>query len=123
MDATIELLQQYAGALVAVAAMLTALKIITGAGPFKWVWDRLIHQPVRESLREVINAEVSPLLESVRAELTTNGGSSLRDAINRLEKQGARLEDGLAEAKATAAEVRHELEASILAAQNRLPDA
>lgn len=123
MDATIELLQEYAGALVAVAAMLTAIKIITGAGPFRWVWNRLIHQPVRESLREVITAEVSPLLESVRAELTTNGGSSLRDAINRLERQGARLEAGLEEAKTTAAEVRHDLEASILAAQNRLPDA
>ena len=118
-----DVLQQYAGALVAIAAALTAIKIITGGGPFKWIWNRLIHQPVRESLREVIVDEVSPLLESVRAELTTNGGSSLRDAINRLEKQGDRLEAGLKDAEATAASVRHELEISILAAQNRLPDA
>ena len=125
----IEVLQQYAGALVAISAAIVAIKVITGGGPFKWLWDRLIHQPVREGLREVIVAEVSPLLEAVRAELTTNGGSSLRDAVNRLEHHGLILEsqlkgvqDGVDEAKSTAAEVRHDLEASILSGQHRLPE-
>lgn len=129
MNHALEVLQQYAGALVAISAAVVAIKVVTGGGPFKWLWDRLIHQPVREGLREVIVAEVSPFLRAVEAELTTNDGSSLRDAVNRLEKQGLILEnqidkvqEGVNEAQRTAVEVRHDLEASVLAAQHRLPD-
>ena len=90
----------------AAAGVVAALKLFTSFAPFQFVWKRLIHDPVQEGLRGVVRDEVSPLLDALRAETLPNGGSSLRDAVDRLEKGQA--------------EIRQDLEAGILAVQGRL---
>lgn len=114
-------------------AAVTTITVLTRFGPIRWVWRRLVHEPVKEGLTDVIHREVKPILEAMIAEMQPNHGTSLRDAIDRLEygqKETLKLIDdvrtaadaGVLEAKATAAAVRHDLEASILAGQGRLPN-
>lgn len=68
----------WAGACVAI---LTFAKVLTGFAPVRWIWKRLVHDPVQEGLRSVVQEEVQPMLQEALAELRTNGGSSFRDVV------------------------------------------
>lgn len=52
------------------------------------LWVRNVTEPRDERLKEVVRAVVDPII----AELRPNGGSSLRDAVDRQEWRLARLE-------------------------------
>lgn len=75
------------------AAIVTAVKVLTGWGPFRWVWRRLVHDPVQEGLRSVVKAEVHPMLAAALTELRPNHGTSLRDAVDRLSVDVAEFKD------------------------------
>ena len=78
-------LTTWAVVLGSLAAIVTAVKVITGSGPVRWLWTRLIHEPIEDRLRRVVQTEVRPMLEEALTELKPNGGSSLHDAVRRIE--------------------------------------
>lgn len=76
-----------------VAGILTAVKVITGSGPARWLWRRLIIDPVHEALSSVVRAEIRPYLD----ELKPNGGSSMNDRLGRMEAEMMTLRQNLEE--------------------------
>jgi hypothetical protein len=67
------------GALVATAA---ALRLPVISRPIRWVWRRLVGEPVGHWFRALIREEVTTVLRPVMHELLPNSGSSLRDRVN-----------------------------------------
>jgi hypothetical protein len=63
------------------ATFLTALALTSRTRMFRWLWSRLVADPVAAWLRGEVESAVAP----IRAELTTNGGASLKDAAARME--------------------------------------
>lgn len=79
----------------AIAGSLTACGLLL-AGVWKIplvrrLWARNVTDPRRERFREDVRAVVDPII----AELRPNGGSSMRDAIDRQELRLARVEKHL----------------------------
>lgn len=64
------------------AGIVTAIRVITGWGPLRWLWRHLVHVPVREGLRAVIADEVRPLLDDIHRELSFNSGKSVKDVVH-----------------------------------------
>jgi hypothetical protein len=64
---------------------LTALALTARTRAARWLWARLIAEPITKWFR----AEVECVVEPIRAELQTNGGASLKDAIVRIEHRQA----------------------------------
>jgi hypothetical protein len=72
----------FLGALTTTLLALIALVNKTGlARPAKWLWKRLVGEPHTEYLRRVFDEQLEP----IKAELQTNGGTSLKDAVIRTE--------------------------------------
>lgn len=86
-------MSSYWQATVALAALVTAMRVITGFAPVRWVWKRLVHDPVQEGLRAVVQEELKPMLDAALGELRPNHGSSFRDAVDRV---GSNLKEFMA---------------------------
>lgn len=57
--------------------------------------QRWVIHPLSRSLRETIKEELSPIskrVEDIAREVTYNGGSSLKDAVRRIEQRQDRME-------------------------------
>lgn len=70
----------------AVGAIIVALSLVAKSRPCRWVWAKLVAQPLSGWLRAEITHVVEPMVAEVRAELKPNGGSSLRDRVDRIER-------------------------------------
>jgi hypothetical protein len=87
----------FVAALTTSAVALIALVNKTGLSrPIKWLWKRLVGEPHTEYLKRVFDEQLEP----IKAELRTNGGSSLRDAVNRIEANQATLKGDVDKLKA-----------------------
>jgi hypothetical protein len=79
----------------AVCAALTAILVCVGLvvriPPVRWVWRRLVAEPLGGWFRSLVRAEVS----AVRDQLLPNGGASLRDAVDRVETRQVEASDRL----------------------------
>ena len=72
-----------AGALVAVLAAFAAVWKIPAV---RNRWTRHVTEPRRAQHREDVAAVLEPMIAPLRHELQTNGGSSLKDAVRRVEQ-------------------------------------
>ena len=83
--------------LVALGAMLKAANA-TGLGrPIKWVWRHLASDPLNVwfevQMNKVLDVRLKPFAEAqdaIKKEVTLNSGSSLKDAVLRIETQLAK---------------------------------
>lgn len=73
------------------AAVAGALSVIFGfvalatrLRPVRWLGRRLVTVPFGDWVARTVRAELDDALVEVRAELTFNGGSSLKDQVTRL---------------------------------------
>jgi hypothetical protein len=73
----------YAGAFVTLAAAAAAVWRIPGV---RSSWTRHFTEPRRVQRREDMETVLVPLLDPIRHELETNCGTSIKDAIKRLEE-------------------------------------
>jgi ABC-type transport system involved in cytochrome c biogenesis permease subunit len=85
---------EVAAALGLIAGIITALGVIAKSEvigrPVRYAWSHLVAQPVSLWFRSEITAVVVPEVERVVAaalkeQMTPNGGSSIKDAFNRIE--------------------------------------
>lgn len=74
-------------------AVLGAGRALTGWTPVRWVARRLVHDPVREGLRQVLAEEFGPVLDQVKAELSYNGGASTKDMVRQIHRQVGEIQD------------------------------
>lgn len=79
-------LRDLGGALIYLGYLAAALAAIGAV--MRWVVLRWVMRPLKTWLREQIKAPV----DDVHAEMTPNHGSSLRDAVNRIETRVNRIE-------------------------------
>lgn len=92
-------LAQQAGALAAICA---ALGVLSRLKPVRWTWGKLVSGPLAAWIAETISqgveafhrtriepslSELRDDVREIRAELKTNDGSTLRDAIKRTEEK------------------------------------
>lgn len=87
-----------------VGALLGSLKVVVRTTPVTWL-TRQIAETLTQSIREVVRAETGPM----RDELMPNGGTTLRDAIDRVEHEVGVTKDTLEEHVATSVEDRRDL--------------
>jgi hypothetical protein len=89
----------YVSDLLAVGAVVGALTVIVRTGwltrPFRHVWRTSVANPLEEWFHCVVSEATKPMLEQFQQ----NGGSSLRDSVDRIE---ARLVDIESQLNATA---------------------
>lgn len=76
----------------AVTAVVVAVRTLTTVRPLRWLFGRLVTEPAEEAMGRVILREVTPLLGAALAELRPDGGSSTRDAIDRIDRRLATVE-------------------------------
>lgn len=77
---------------VALAAFLTALGVLSRLRPVKWLWRHVVKDPLSGWFRVEVGAVVNEQLEPLRAELSFNGGATTKDAVARVETAVARIE-------------------------------
>lgn len=77
-----------AGALLAIGALLAAASRLR---PFRWLWRNLVTEPVGEWFGAVIDHRLAPITE----QFSNNGGSTARDAIDRIERRQDSIEERL----------------------------
>jgi hypothetical protein len=86
---------------VGLAATTTSLLALWRFPPFQWIVQNLIARPLAEWQRREVHEDVIPIIQ---AELTHNGGMSIKDVVHRLD---ARVDD-LAAKVSRIIEYRHE---------------
>lgn len=101
-----------AAQVVAIAALCGALGLLSRLKPVRWIWGRLVSGPLGEWLGRAIGRGVATFhaekiepaltemredmtvmrndITDIRKELTTNDGSTLRDAVHRTEAKADR---------------------------------
>lgn len=78
--------QGVATSVVALAAFCTALGVLSRLKPVKWLWRKNIVDPLSGWLGATVDDRLEHKLRPIRYQLETNDGSSIKDAIGRLEK-------------------------------------
>lgn len=92
-----------AAAVATLAAGVTGLGVILRSRPVRYMWRRLVAEPLTEwhertteaAATRVVAAHVAPLderLQAVEAEFYPNGGASLRDQVNEIKSIVQRLQ-------------------------------
>lgn len=84
----------FCGAILVVLAFLAAISRIRWV---RWCWRQLVSDPLAGWLRRVVlegarewhREAVEPRLLAIEAQLMTNGGSTLRDAVDRAAKDAS----------------------------------
>lgn len=90
----------------AIVGLIAIARAVTGWKPVKFVWRRLVTEPIHDGLRAVVLAEITPRLEQhsmqlaevttrldahsarladIQAELSYNGGGTVKDIARRTE--------------------------------------
>ncbi len=80
----------------AFVAIVAALGFVIRSRPSKWLWRRVVVEPITNWQRDQFAHVTEPALAEIRQQLRPNGGTSLRDRIDL-------LADGQAEIKEDAA--------------------
>ena len=83
------LLQEVAAWCIALTAVLAFLAVVCRTRLCRWLFATLITEPVTHWLRREVEEVVAPIrsdVEYVRAEVTLNGGKSLKDTVTRIER-------------------------------------
>lgn len=84
----------------AIAAVSGSLRVVFGWSLLRWFARRLITEPLEESLDHKIDHRIKPTLDQIMAELTVNGGSTMKDEVRRTAERMEELHDEVAEIKA-----------------------
>jgi hypothetical protein len=71
--------------LMTVAAVVTALKVITTWKPVQWLLVRFLKEPAEVMFEHTIIKVVQPQLDIILHEVTLNGGGSLKDMLRELQ--------------------------------------
>lgn len=96
------------------AGVATAIGVLSRTRPVRWLWRRLISGPFTEWFRKTGGDIIE---EKVGKEFASNGGASLRDAIDGLKEGQASLAEGHAaihEAQEAAVEQIGEVQAAVV---------
>lgn len=72
---------------IGVTAVLTALIVVSRFKPARWLWSTLVSRPLSQWIVNVINGVVKVHLEPIHHELQHNDGSSIKDAVSRIEER------------------------------------
>lgn len=94
-----ELLQDAAANLVALAAVATSVGVLSRLRPVRWLWRQLVARPLGTWFRGEVTEVVDERLSGIWAELRPNHGTSFRDHLDqrfdtldqRQDEQGDRL--------------------------------
>lgn len=78
---------------VATAALVTAVMVLAKFPPVRWAWRTWIAKPLTEWAHDTIAS--APAVREMHHELHRNDGSSIKDAVERLEDGNARIEQRL----------------------------
>lgn len=73
-----------------ILALLVTVGVLKDRWPISWLLRRLVTEPVADVIDQRIGAH--PKLQAIYAELHPNGGSSMRDAVDRTEHRVAVLD-------------------------------
>lgn len=92
---TASLLIELGTAAGALLAVFTLLAFVARAKPVRWVWRRLVAEPVTTWHRAQTLHVIEPMAAELRAQFVPNGGASLRDRVDRLEEGQVRIESRL----------------------------
>ena len=74
---------------IALTAILTFFALVSRTRLFRWLFATLVAEPVTHWLRREVEEVVAPIrsdVEYVRAEVSLNGGRSLKDTVQRIEQ-------------------------------------
>lgn len=83
----------WAGALLAIAALVT---LVVRSRLVRWLWKRIVFEPITAWHRAQTDYVTEPKIAELRAQFVPNGGTSLRDRVNNLEVGVAAIETRLA---------------------------
>jgi hypothetical protein len=79
--------------LVTVAGIVTAIGILTRLAPVRWLWRTVVSDPLARWGRAWVREEVDAALVPVKAELSYNGGHTVKDITHANHEAVKRLED------------------------------
>lgn len=68
----------------AFVAIVAALGFVIRSRPTKWLWRRVVAEPITNWQRAQFEHVTEPALAEIRQQLRPNGGSSLRDRIDQV---------------------------------------
>lgn len=88
----------------ALGGVFAAIKKAGLHKPFVWLWKYVVGNAIENWFSNTLEAKLEPILKTqaeLKAQILPNGGSSLRDAVNRTEQAVNALSD-----RATALEAR-----------------
>ena len=84
--------------LLTAAAVIAAIKVISGWSPVKWIFHRLVREPAEQAVISVVQPELTQIRgETARIlhEVTFNDGSSLKDLVRDLQEVVAKVSNRL----------------------------
>lgn len=76
-----------------ITAVIIFVKVLTGWGPFQFVWKHLVRQPATDAMGQVVREQVTPMLTQMLHQVLPNNGESFRDAVD---QNGAKLDEFMA---------------------------
>jgi hypothetical protein len=83
------LIQDVGAWCLALTAVLTLLALVSRTRAYRWLFTHMVAEPMTHWLRREITETVEPMVAPIRAELTTNGGSTVKDSLLRIEHRQA----------------------------------
>lgn len=97
----------------AVTTVIVATNTLMSWRPLLWVVRRLVVGPMTDALHRDLDQRLAPLwtaLEEIRREVTTNGGSSLKDVVGSTATQVDRVADEVADLAAQQIGLKRDME-------------
>ena len=76
-------------AVVGLAAFCAALGALSRLKPVKWMWRQIVADPLSTWFDDKLDAKIDP----IKAELSRNGGGSMKDAVVEMRESIARIDD------------------------------
>jgi hypothetical protein len=68
----------------ALSAIIAFFALVWRLRPTKWLVKNLLHDPFQNWLGATVRAQVDEAVAELRLELSPNGGSSLKDKVDRI---------------------------------------
>jgi hypothetical protein len=84
----------------AVAAVVTSIGVLTRVRAVRWLWRRVVSQPLDARARLIVGEEVDKRVDPVKAELAalrkenTEQHTAMRDRLDQLEDERAARDEG-----------------------------
>jgi hypothetical protein len=99
------------------AATATALGILFRLPPIQWLWRTLVSQPLAIWFQSEVQDDAA---EIIKKELTNNGGESLKDAVQRIDRSMLKLHDYRREDMIMRDDRQHEVDRELAAITGRV---